>query len=153
MFTNVNARVLSAIAPILLAACASSAPPAAPAAPAPATTSTTTTATATAPSEAERPPPPPGQKRYKWSKATEADIAAGLDKKFQEAAKRFVQLKRNDQLMFCKRYKDLGSSIATLHCITEAELRKQVEDSDEVRQQMRNRVGKCDLTSGCGAGG
>ena len=144
MFTNIHARVLSAIAPILLAACASSAPPAAPA---------TAATAATAPTEENRPPPPPGQKRYQWSKATEADIAAGLDKKFQEAAKRFVQLTRNDQLMFCKRYKDLGSSIATLHCITEAELCKQVEDSDEVRQQMRNRVGKCDLTSGCGAGG
>jgi hypothetical protein len=147
MFTNIHARVLSAIAPLLLAACASSSPPAAPAAPA------TVAAAATAPTEENRPPPPPGQKRYKWSSATEADVAAGVDKKFQEAAKRFVQLKRNDQLMFCKRYKDLGSSIATLHCITEAELRKQVEDSDEVRQQMRNRVGKCDLTSGCGAGG
>lgn len=144
MFTNIHSRVMSALVPLLLAACASSPPPAAPAA---------ATGNATAPTEENRPPPPPGQKRYKWSSASEADVAAGLDKKFQEAAKRFVQLKRNDQLMFCKRYKDLGSSIATLHCITEAELRKQVEDSDEVRQQMRNRVGKCDLTSGCGGGG
>ena len=135
---------------LLLSACASK-PPAAPDA-ANAASATPAPAPADA-TEAERPPPPPGQTRYKWTKATEADIAAGLDRKFQEAAKRFVQLKRNDQLMFCKRYKDLGSSIATLHCITEAELRKQVEDSDEVRQQMRNRVGKCDLTSGCGAGG
>jgi len=143
MFTNIHVRALSVIAPLLLAACASSPPPG------PATAASP----ATAPTEENRPPPPPGQTRYKWTKASEADVAAGLDKKFQEAAKRFVQLKRNDQLMFCKRYKDLGSSIATLHCITEAELRKQVEDSDEVRQQMRNRVGKCDLTSGCGAGG
>ena len=143
MFTNIHVRALSVIAPLLLAACASSPPPG------PATAASP----ATAPTQENRPPPPPGQTRYKWTKASEADVAAGLDKKFQEAAKRFVQLKRNDQLMFCKRYKDLGSSIATLHCITEAELRKQVEDSDEVRQQMRNRVGKCDLTSGCGAGG
>jgi hypothetical protein len=95
---------------------------------------------------------PPGQRRYKWSKATEAEVAATLDKKFAEAAKQFVQLKRNDQLMFCKRYRDMGSNIPTLHCITEAELRKQVEDSDQVREQMRNRMGKCDIAAGCGAG-
>src|SRR4051794_14067897 len=126
-----TARITIVLAPLLLAACASTPPAAA--------TDAKVASGPTAPAntaEAERPPPPPGQTRYKWSSATEADIAAGLDKKFQEAAKRFVQLKRNDQLMFCKRYKDLGSSIATLHCITEAELRKQVEDSDEVRQQM-----------------
>ena len=70
-------------------------------------------------------------------------MAAALDRKFEDAAKYYVQLKRNDQLMFCKKYKEMGSSIRTLHCITEAELRKQVEDSEELRSQMRNRVGKC----------
>jgi hypothetical protein len=94
---------------------------------------------------AERPPPPAGQKRYKWSKASEAEVAAQLDKKFWEAAKAYVQLKRDDQVMFCKKYREMGSSIRTLHCITEAELRKQVEDSDELRDQMRNKVGKCVL--------
>jgi hypothetical protein len=115
----------------LLCACASS-PPAA------------TGAAGVAP-PAERPPPPPGQKHYTWTKATEAEVALALDKKFQEAAKYYVQLKRNDQLMFCKRYREMGSSIRTLHCITEAELRKQVEDSDDVRDQIRNNVGKCTL--------
>jgi hypothetical protein len=126
----------------LLCACAA-VPTAAPAA---ATTDTTAPA-------ADRPPPPAGQKRYKWSKATDEDVAAQLDKKFAEAAKAFVQLKRDDQLMFCKKFREIGSSIRTLHCITEAELRKQVEDSDELREQMRNKMGKCDITSGCGAGG
>jgi glycosyltransferase A (GT-A) superfamily protein (DUF2064 family) len=90
-------------------------------------------------------PPPPGQTRYKWSKATEEEVAAQLDRKFMEAAKSYVQLKRNDQLMFCKRYREMGSSIRTLHCITEAELRRQVEDSDDIRDQIRNNVGKCTL--------
>ncbi len=48
---------------------------------------------------------------------------------------------------------EMGSAIRTLHCITEAELRKQVEDSDQVRDQMRHKMGKCDITVGCGAGG
>jgi len=109
--------------------------------------------TTTPATNATRPPPPPGQRRYKWSRATEEDVAAQLDKKFEEAAKSYVKLKRNDEVMFCKRYREMGSSIRTLHCITEAELRKQVEDSDEVRQQMRNKMGHCDITSGCQAGG
>jgi hypothetical protein len=120
----------------LLSACASrpapsTAPAVAAGAPSPAAT------------EENRPPPPAGQTRYKWSRATEADVAAQLDKKFEEAAKAYVQLKRGDQLMFCKKYKEMGSTIRTLHCITEAELRKQVEDSDELRANMRNRMGRC----------
>lgn len=114
----------------LLSACASTPP----------TSSDGTPSTA-----ASETPPPPGQTRYKWSKATEEEVAAQLDRKFMEAAKSYVQLKRNDQLMFCKRYREMGSSIRTLHCITEAELRRQVEDSDDIRDQIRNNVGKCTL--------
>jgi hypothetical protein len=113
---------------VLMCACAAP-PPAAPGTKAP----------------ADQSAPPPGQTRYKWTKATEAEVAAQLDKKFQEAAKSFVQLKRNEQVMFCKRYREMGSSIRTLHCITEAELRKQVEDSDQMRDRIRNNVGKCTL--------
>jgi|ERR1044071_3458626 hypothetical protein len=148
---NIRVRVLSVIAPLLLAACASSPPPPVAAATPPG--SADTSAATGAATDANRPPPPPGQKRYKWSKASEAEVAAALEKKFQEAAKSYVQLKRGDQLMFCKKYREMGSSIRTLHCITEAELRKQVEDNDEVRQQMRNKMGHCDITSGCQAGG
>ena len=124
---------------LLLCACASK-PPAAPEAADVVNAATSTSAPA---SDAEKPPPPAGQKRYKWTKASEDEVAAQLDKKFQEAAKSFVQLKRDNQLMFCKKYREMGSNIRTLHCITEAELRKQVEDSDELRNQMRNKVGKC----------
>jgi hypothetical protein len=155
------ARAIALVLPLLLAACASP-PDARPGttpsqvpAPTPAKTAPADTP-ASADSSAARPddePAPPGQTRYKWSRATEADVAAALDKKFHEAAKQFVQLKRNDQVMFCKRYRDIGSMIPTLHCITEAELRKQVEDSDQVREQMRHKMGKCDITVGCSAGG
>jgi hypothetical protein len=129
----------------VLCACASkpptpATPPASPAAASPA-------------SEQDRPPPPPGQKRYKWTKASEAEVAAALDKKFQEAAKSYVQLKRDNQIMFCKKYREMGSSIRTLHCVTEAELRKQVEDSDELREQMRNKVGKCVMGRAVPCGG
>jgi hypothetical protein len=141
MKSNVR-RLIAVIAATLLTACAAT-PPATPAA---------TTAAATAPARADEKPAPVGQKKYQWTKASEAEVAAALDKKFQEVAKQYVQLKRNDQLMFCKKYREMGSTIRTLHCITEAQLRKQVEDSDDVREQMRHSMGKCDITVGCGAG-
>lgn len=119
----------------LLCACASEPPASTPAA----------TAVTPAPAEQNKPPPPPGQRRYKWTKATEAEVAAALDKKVQEAARYFVKLKRDDQLMFCKNFRDMGSNVRRLHCITEAELRKQVEDSDDARDQMRQTMGRCTL--------
>ena len=127
-------------AALLLTACASN-PPTPPA-------SSTQAAAVT-----DKPPPPAGQRRYKWSRASEAEVAAVLDEKFREAAKAYVQLKRDNQLMFCKNFKDIGSNVRRLHCITEAELRKQVEDSDDVRDQMRQTMGRCDITVGCSGGG
>jgi hypothetical protein len=121
----------------MLAACASSPPPAAPAA---------------ASSEAAK-KAPVGQPQHKWSMATEAEVAAELDRKFEEAAKHFTKLKKDDQIMYCKRYRMIGSMIPTIQCITEAELRKQVEDNEQLRDRMRQTMGKCDITSGCGAGG
>lgn len=139
MTTNRLIRALAVAVPLLIAACATPPPtPAVPVAP----------PSASAPAESS----PAGQKPHKWTSATEAEVAAQLDKKFAEAAKSFVKLKRDDKVMFCKRYRDIGSMIAQLHCITEAELRKQVEDSDELRAQMRTKMGRCVLGSGCGAG-
>jgi hypothetical protein len=146
MWTKNLMRSLATVVPLLLGACASTTAP-------PLTPPVAASASSAPAPEENRPPPPPGQTRYKWTRATEADVAAQLDKKFQEAAKSYVQLKRDDQLMFCKRYREMGSMIRTLHCITEAELRKQVEDSDQAREQMRHKMGKCDISSGCGAGG
>jgi len=45
----------------------------------------------------------------------------------------------------------MGSTIPTLQCITESQLRLQVENADEIRQKMRNRAGCAQL--GCGGGG
>jgi hypothetical protein len=153
VFARLHNRIAGPAATLLLAACASSPPP--PAAPAPPAAETTGAAHTTAEitNTRDEKQSPPGQRRYKWSRASEPEVAAQLDKKFLEVAKSYVQLKRDDQVMFCKKYKEMGSTIRTLHCITEAELRKQVEDSDQVREQMRHKMGKCDISSGCSAGG
>ena len=137
-------RQLLTVAACLAALCAcASTPPANP------PTSSNAAPSDTATSEKKS---PPGQARHKWTKANEAEVAKTLDEKFQEAAKTFVKLKRDDQVMYCKRYKDIGTLLPQMHCITEAELRKQIEDSDDLRGRMRSGMGRCALGAGCGAG-
>jgi hypothetical protein len=83
---------------------------------------------------------------------TEADAAAQLEKKFQEAAKGYKIVQRDGKTMYCKKEKVIGSTIPTLQCITEAQLRLQVEQMDDLRQRMRNNA-HCTLGPGCSAGG
>jgi hypothetical protein len=92
----------------------------------------------------------PNQKKHQWAVATEAEVAAALDAEFQNAAKGFVKLKRDGKIVFCKRYRDVGSNIPTLKCITEAQLRVQVENMTKYREDMRNKAGRCTRGVGCG---
>jgi hypothetical protein len=91
----------------------------------------------------------PDESRPKWSMASEEEVAAKLDLEFEKAAKGYVKLKKDGVLMFCKRYKTIGSNIATIQCITEAELRQQVENMTRYRDDMRNKAGKCTHGVGC----
>jgi len=113
----------------LLSACASE----------PATTSST------APTAAPAPAAAPAK--------TEADTAEGLEKKFQDAARSYKVVQKDGKTMYCKREKVMGSTIPTLQCITEAQLRNQVETTDELKNRMRNRAGGCVQTGGCTGGG
>jgi hypothetical protein len=79
----------------------------------------------------------------RWTVATEAEVAAALDKQLYEAAKDLVKLKKDGELMFCKRYKEIGSNIPTLKCINTAQLRTRVENMSNYRDEMRNKSGKC----------
>lgn len=94
----------------------------------------------------------PNQKKHQWAVASESEVASALDAEFEKAAKGFVKLKRDGEIVFCKRYRDVGSNIATLKCITEAQLRTQVEDMTRYRDDMRNRGGKCVHGPGCSGG-
>jgi hypothetical protein len=92
-----------------------------------------------------------GQSRARWGVATEAEVAAALDKKFEEAVKGWTKLTKDGVVRFCKRYRPMGSSISQIHCLTEAEVRAQVENMDQYRDQMR-RSGKCPRgPQGCSA--
>jgi hypothetical protein len=68
---------------------------------------------------------------------TEADAAAQLEKKFQEAAKGYKVVQKEGKTMYCKKEKVIGSTIPTLQCMTEAQLRLQVEQMDDLRQRRR----------------
>jgi hypothetical protein len=103
---------------------------------------------------ATTPEPAPSEapaKKPVWSAATEAETAAALDKKFQEAAKGYVKLKKDGVLLFCKKQREIGSNLPTIHCLTESQLRNQVETMEDYRQRRRD-AAKCTHGVGCGAG-
>jgi uncharacterized lipoprotein YajG len=96
-------------------------------------------------------------KKPVWSVPSEEEVAKSLEKKYLDATKDFVKLKKNDELMFCKRYREIGTSIAKINCLTAAQVRTQVDNMDQYRDDMRNRSGKCTLGAGtatapCSAG-
>jgi hypothetical protein len=132
---------------VLMVACASQpasngvaapAKPATPVTPAAATSpaSTISPASAVSPAAEARP---------------EADAASQLEKKFQEAAKGYKIVQKDGKSLYCKREKVIGSTIPTLQCITEAQLRLQVEQMDDLRQRMRSGA-RCTLGPGCSGG-
>jgi hypothetical protein len=83
---------------------------------------------------------------------TEKDTADAMEKKFQDAARGYKIVERDGKTLYCKREKVMGSTIPTMQCMTEAQLRNQVETMEDARQRMRNNS-KCTLGAGCGAGG
>jgi hypothetical protein len=78
----------------------------------------------------------------------EAEAASNLEKKFQDAAKSYKVVQKDGKTMYCKREKVIGSTLPTLVCMTEAQLRNQIETTEEQRKNMRN-SSKCTLGPGC----
>jgi hypothetical protein len=116
----------------LLAACASQ-PAAQPSAPAPAAAQP---APAAAPAAA----------------ASEANTASAMEKKFQETARSYKTVQRDGKTMYCKREKVIGSTIPTMQCYTETQLRNQIEATEELKKRMRRGGGPCVQTGGCAGG-
>lgn len=74
----------------------------------------------------------------RWDVATEAEVASAIDRKVAEFARDYVQLKKDGVLMFCKRYKQVGSNLPTITCLTEAQLRTLAENTAEYRDRRRS---------------
>jgi len=83
---------------------------------------------------------------------SETEAATALEKKFQDAARSYKQVQKDGKTMYCKKEKPINSTIPRMQCITESQLRLEVEQMDDLRQRMRNQ-GRCTTGAGCGAGG
>jgi hypothetical protein len=105
---------------------------------------------ATSPTPAASPTPAPAAQLTPEAKA-EADAASHLEKKFQEAARSYRMVQKNGENMYCKKEKPIGSTIPRMQCITEAQLRLQVEQMDQLRDKLRN-SGRCTAGTGCLSG-
>jgi hypothetical protein len=79
---------------------------------------------------------------------TESDTAAAFEKKFQDAARGYKVVERDGKTLYCKREKVIGSTIPTMQCLTESQLRNQVENMEDLRERMRSNA-KCTLSRGC----
>jgi len=74
------------------------------------------------------------------SEQLEADA---LDKQFEEAARGLSKVEKDGVLFYCKRTRQIGSNISTLKCMTESQLRVEVETMAKYRDDMRYKMGKC----------
>lgn len=112
------------------------------------------TACASAPAEgpvAQNPSAQPAAKPTPEA-APEAEAASALERKFQAAARSYSKVERDGKTLYCKKEKPMGSTVPRMQCITEAQLRVEVEQMEETRQRMRN-SSRCTTGAGCGAGG
>jgi hypothetical protein len=125
---------------LLVAACASqpAAPPSPAAAPASSPAPATEAMAASAAPSLETKP--------------EADAAAQLEKKFQETARSYRAVQKDGKTMYCKKERPINSTIPRVQCISEAQLRLQVEQMEQTRDRLRN-SSRCTQGAGCGAGG
>jgi len=82
----------------------------------------------------------------------EADAASLAEKKFQEAAKSYRMVQKDGKTMYCKKEKPINSTIPRVQCISESQLRLEVEQMEDLRDRMRN-TGRCTRGPGCSAGG
>ena len=89
----------------------------------------------------------------KWDVATEEEAAAALDAAVLDATRGWVKLKKDGVLMFCKRQRLIGSNLPSITCLTEEEVRQQVQNMSKYRDDMRNRGGRCPMGPGCGQAG
>ena len=101
---------------------------------------------------ASQPDAPPAADAALPAVQAEAEAAQQLEKKFQEAARGYKVVERDGRTLYCKREKVLGSTIPTTQCMSEAQLRLQVENTEELRGRMRNSA-KCTLGRSGGGGG
>ncbi len=108
-------------------------------------------ACASQPGPGAQPAPPPPTQQAPSSAAAEKDTASAMEKRFQDAARSYKVVERDGKTLYCKREKRIGTTIPTMNCMTEAELRLQVESMEDYRNRARNSA-RCTHGPGCQAG-
>jgi len=129
------ASIVSGLCITLASGCATSSP-----------TQSTTPAAAPAPA-----PAAPATANNTGAATAENEAAASLEKKFRDAARGYKTVQKDGQTLYCKREKEIGTTIPRMRCMTEAQLRNEVETMEEVRNKMRSGA-KCTLGPGCSGG-
>jgi hypothetical protein len=109
-------------------------------------------ATTTPAAPAAAPAPAPAAAAEPATKASEAETASAMEKKFQETARSYKTVQRDGKTLYCKREKVIGSTIPTMQCYTETQLRNQIEATEETKKRMRRGGGPCVQTGGCVGG-
>ncbi len=71
-----------------------------------------------------------------------------LEKKFQQAAKHYQKYLHEGQTVYCRKEKVITSAVPVMHCLTEPQLRMQVESFQRTRNPVQRAV-----TPGTGQGG
>lgn len=84
--------------------------------------------------------------------ANSGEAAQLLEKKFQEAMLTYRRVERDGRTLYCRHEKVVGSTIPTTQCLTEGQLRLQVEYDQQMRERMRTGV-HCSMGHRGGAGG
>jgi hypothetical protein len=84
--------------------------------------------------------------------STERDTASAMEQKFQETARSYKTVQKDGKTMYCKREKVIGTTIPTMQCYTETQLRNQIEATEELKKRMRRGGGPCVQTGGCQGG-
>jgi hypothetical protein len=79
------------------------------------------------------------------------DATQRLEREFQDAARDYRRVQRDGRTLYCKHEKVIGSGIPITQCLTETQLRLQVENMDELRDRVRT-TNRCALQSTGGGG-
>jgi hypothetical protein len=64
-----------------------------------------------------------------------------LERKFQQEAQSYMKFQDKGQIVYCKKEKSLGSAVPAVQCISEYQLRLQVENRERSRNLPRPATG------------
>jgi hypothetical protein len=74
---------------------------------------------------------------------SKTELNEQLDPAVAEAAKGYERVMKNGELFFCKREQPIGSKMWTTRCVTEVQLKEQVEDAKKFQSDVMQQGRRC----------